>query len=81
MLFRSIRSWQGVLGPRGVPKEIVDALGKEILAVTAVPDFKTKLASIGFELLPFNASQLAAYMASEAAKWEKLAKAAGIQPQ
>lgn len=79
--FVEIRSWQGLVGPRGVPKEIVDALSKEVLAVTAVPDFKTKLAPIGFDLLPLNSSQLAAYMASEGAKWEKLAKAAGIQPQ
>ncbi len=79
--FPEIRSWQGVVGPRGVPREIVDALSKEVLAVTAVPDFKTRLAPLGFELLPLSAQQLAAYMASEQAKWEKLAKAAGIQPQ
>lgn len=79
--FVEIRSWQGLVGPRGVPREIVEALSKEVLAVTAVPDFKSKLAPMGFELLPLNASQLAAYMSSEAAKWEKLAKAAGIQPQ
>ena len=79
--FVEIRSWQGVVGPRGVPREIVEAVSKEVLAVTAVPDFKTRLAPLGFELLPLNAIQLGAYMASEAAKWEKLAKAAGIQPQ
>ncbi len=79
--FPEIRSWQGVVGPRGVPREIVEAVSKEVLAVTAVPDFKNRLAPLGFELLPLNATQLAAYMASEYAKWEKLAKAAGIQPQ
>ena len=79
--FVEIRSWQGVVGPRGVPREIVEAVSREVLAVTAVPDFKSKLSPMGFELLPLNASQLAAYMASESAKWEKLAKAAGIQPQ
>jgi tripartite-type tricarboxylate transporter receptor subunit TctC len=79
--FVEIRSWQGMVGPRGVPREIVDALSKEVLAVTAVPEFRTRLAPLGFELLPFNAQQLSAYMASEYAKWEKLAKAAGIQPQ
>jgi tripartite-type tricarboxylate transporter receptor subunit TctC len=79
--FVEIRSWQGVVGPRGVPREIVEAVGKEVLAVTAVPDFRTRLAPLGFELLPLNASQLSVYMASEYAKWEKLAKAAGIQPQ
>jgi len=79
--FVEIRSWQGMVGPRGVPREIVDALSKEILAVTAVPEFRTRLAPLGFELLPFNAQQLSAYMASEYAKWEQLANAAGRQPQ
>ena len=79
--FVEIRSWQGVVGPRGVPREIVEAVGREVLAVTAVPDFRTRLAPLGFELLPLNAAQLGAYMASEFAKWDRLAKAAGIQPQ
>ena len=79
--FVELRSWQGVVGPRGVPREIVDAVGREVLAVTAVPDFRTRLAPLGFELLPLNASQLAAYMASEFDKWSKLAKAARIEPQ
>ena len=79
--FPEIRSWQGVVGPRGVPREIVDAVGKEVLAVTAVPEFKARLAPLGFELLPLTATQLSAYMASEYAKWEKLAKAARIEPQ
>ena len=79
--FVEIRSWQGVVGPRGTPREIVDVLGKEVLAVTAVPDFKSRLAPMGFELLSLNAAQLGAYMASEFAKWDKLIKAAGIEPQ
>ena len=79
--FPEIRSWQGVVGPRGVPREIVEALSKEVLAVTAVPDFRTRLAPLGFELLPLNAAQLSAYMASEFDKWAKLAKAARIEPQ
>jgi tripartite-type tricarboxylate transporter receptor subunit TctC len=79
--FVEIRSWQGVVGPRGVPREIVDAVSKEVLAVTAVPDFRARLAPLGFELLPLNAAQLGAYMASEFDKWGKLAKAARIEPQ
>ncbi len=79
--FVEIRSWQGIVGPRGVPREIVDALNKEVLAVTAVPDFRARLAPMGFELLPLNAAQLGTYMASELGKWNKLIKQAGIEPQ
>ena len=79
--FVEIRSWQGVVGPRGVPREIVEALSREVQAVIAVPDFKTKLKPLGFETLPLNAPQLAGYMASELAKWGTLIKQAGIEPQ
>ena len=79
--FVEIRSWQGLVGPRGVPREIVDALSREALAVTAVPDFKTRLAPLGFEVLSLSPAQLASYMGSEFAKWERLIKQAGIEPQ
>jgi tripartite-type tricarboxylate transporter receptor subunit TctC len=79
--FPEIRSWQGVVGPKGLPAEVVDLIGREVLAVTAQPDFKRRLAPLGFEILPLNAQQLAAYMVSEYAKWERLAKQAGIEPQ
>jgi tripartite-type tricarboxylate transporter receptor subunit TctC len=79
--FPEIRSWQGVVGPKGLQAEVVDLIGREVLAVTAQPDFKRRLAPLGFEILPLNAQQLAAYMVSEYAKWERLAKQAGIEPQ
>jgi tripartite-type tricarboxylate transporter receptor subunit TctC len=79
--FVEIRSWQGVVGPQGVPREIVEALSREVQAVIAVPDFKTKLKPLGFETLKLNAPQLGTYMTSELAKWGKLIKQAGIEPQ
>jgi tripartite-type tricarboxylate transporter receptor subunit TctC len=79
--FVEIRSWIGLVGPQGVPREIVEILGKEALSVTAVPEFRARLAPLGFELLPLNAAQLGSYMAAELSKWEKLIKQAGIEPQ
>ena len=79
--FAEIRSWQGVVGPKGLPSEVVELLGREVLAVTAQAEFKKRLAPTGFEILPLNAQQLAAYMVAEYAKWERLAKQAGIEPQ
>lgn len=79
--FVEIRSWQGLVGPQGVPREIVDVLSREALSVIAMPDFKKRLAPLGFETLSLNASQLGAYIASELSKWEKLIKQAGIEPQ
>ncbi len=79
--FAEIRSWQGVVGPKGLPADIVELLSREVLAITAQPDFKKRLAPTGFETLPLNAQQLAAYMVAELAKWGRLAKQAGLEPQ
>ena len=79
--FPEIRSWQGVVGPQGLPRDIVELLSREVLAVTAQTEFKKRLAPTGFETLPLNAQQLAAYIVAEYAKWGRLAKQAGIEPQ
>ena len=79
--FVEIRSWIGLVGPQGTPRDIVDALGREALAAIAVPDFKTRLAPLGFELLSLNSTQLSGYIAGELAKWDKLIKQTGIEPQ
>lgn len=79
--FPEVRSWIGLLGPAGVPPKLVDQLQRETLATTATAEFQTKLQEFGFELLPLNPAALAAFKKSELAKWEKLIKAAGIEPQ
>jgi len=79
--FVEMRSWIGVLGPAGTPREVVDTLGREVLAVTSQPEFRAKLAPLGFERLPLTAPQLASFIQTELAKWGELIRQAGIEPQ
>jgi len=79
--FPEIRSWIGMLGPAGLAPKTVEVLQRETLAVTAMPEFQTKLAEFGFELLPLNAVQLGAFMKAELARWEKLIRQSGIEAQ
>ena len=79
--FTEIRSWIGLVGPKGLPREIVEFLEREARAVTAVPEFRTRLTPLGFESLGLDAAQLARYIESELQKWNKLIRAAGIEPQ
>lgn len=76
-----IRSWIGALAPAGTPREVTDWLGREILAVTAQPNFIARLAPLGFSRLPLPAPQLADMMQAELSKWGRLIKEAGIEPQ
>ena len=46
-----LTSWNGIFGPAGLPKPIVDRLNTEVLAVLADKEVQDKLANIGFEVL------------------------------
>jgi tripartite-type tricarboxylate transporter receptor subunit TctC len=79
--FVEMRSWSGILAPAGLPRELIEPLNREILAVTTQPDFRSRLAPLGFELMPLNARELSSFMQAELAKWQILIKQAGIEPQ
>ena len=79
--FVEMRSWIGILAPAGTPREVVELLEKEILAVTATKDFAAKLEIFGFERLPLSAAQLGDFMQAELAKWGQLVRQSGIEPQ
>lgn len=42
-------SWQGLLAPAGTPKAVVDKLHAEVLRITALPDVKERLNTLGAE--------------------------------
>lgn len=42
-------SWQGFLGPRNMPPEVVQILNRHLNEITQMPDVRARLASIGLE--------------------------------
>ncbi len=77
-----LTSWNGIFGPAGLPKPIVDRLNTEVLAVLAEKEVQDKLANIGFEVWPSKSPEaFAQYVADQLALWTKLIKQAGIQPE
>jgi tripartite-type tricarboxylate transporter receptor subunit TctC len=63
---------QGVFVPKGTPKEIVDLLQREIAAIVAMPDVKSKMLPLGFEPEGSSSAEFAAYVKGELAKWKKV---------
>lgn len=77
-----LTSWNGIFGPAGVPKDIVDRLSGEVQAVLADKEVQEKLAAAGFEVWPSrNPEEFAKYVADQLALWTRLIKNAGIEPQ
>lgn len=72
------QSWQGIVGPRGMPGDIVDKLNATLRQVHAEPEVRAKLATAGLTPLAGTPEELGTYIASEVAKWGKLAREVGV---
>jgi tripartite-type tricarboxylate transporter receptor subunit TctC len=77
-----LTSWNGIFGPAGMPREIVQRLSDEVNAVLAEKEIQEKLAATGFEVWPSKSpEEFAKYVGDQLALWTRLIKAAGIQPE
>ncbi len=75
-----LTSWNGIFGPAGLPKPVVERLNTEILAVLAQKDVQEQLAALGFEVWPSrNPDEFARYVAEQLAHWTSLIRQAGIR--
>ena len=74
-------TWAGVGVPRGTPPEIIERLNREVNAGLAQPDIRARLADVGTVPMVLSAAEFKAYVAAEAAKWDRVVKIAGIKPQ
>ena len=76
-----ITAWFAIVGPAGMPREVVDKLNGAVGAALKSPEAKEKLAGIGIQPMPMSPEQLRSFMGSEVAKWVRLVKEANIQPE
>jgi tripartite-type tricarboxylate transporter receptor subunit TctC len=73
--------WVGVFAPAGTAKEIVATLNREIVKAIAQPTMKERLATLGFEPVGSTASEFAAQIRTDTAKWAKVIRAANIKAE
>jgi len=71
--------WFGILVPASTPKPIVDRLHREIAAVLELPDTRERLQALGIEVSGGSPEAFAAFMKSEALKWQKVAQDANVK--
>lgn len=74
-------SWNAYVGPAGMPKELVNQLAAAIAQAQKNPDVIKQLGNNGTIPLVMGPDQTKAYIASEVAKYQRLAKEAGLQPE
>jgi tripartite-type tricarboxylate transporter receptor subunit TctC len=66
-------SWGGVMGPAGLPPEIVNRLNSEIVRILKMPDVAEKLSSLGAEIVGSTPDAFNTYLKNEISKWGKVA--------
>lgn len=71
-------NWYGLLAPAKTPRNIIDRLNKEAIAVMNMPDLKELLFKQGLDVSPSTPEAFGAYIKSETKQWEKVIKAAGL---
>jgi tripartite-type tricarboxylate transporter receptor subunit TctC len=75
----SMRSWNGLLGPRGIPKPVLQRLNTEAVAALEHPDFVKRMVGIGFEPDPTSPEEFARFIEDEIALHARIIKAAGLK--
>ena len=71
--------WFGILMPAGTPKPIVNRMNREIIAVLQTPEVRQRFEAMGIEVAGSTPESFSSFMADEAAKWQKIAKDAGVK--
>jgi tripartite-type tricarboxylate transporter receptor subunit TctC len=73
------RSWFGLFAPAGLPKDVLAKLNGEIKKIYADPAFQEKfLAPYLYEPMVTSPEEFAAFIKSDAAKWQDVIKAANV---
>src|SRR5438876_11305055 len=74
-----VTSWYGLVAPAGTPGPIVDRLHAEIAKALATAEVREKIAALGAEPIANTPAEFATLQRTEAARWAKLAREAGIR--
>jgi tripartite-type tricarboxylate transporter receptor subunit TctC len=72
--------WFAVLGPKGLPNDVVARWNKEIDRIVQLPDVKERMASDGLEPAGGSPDRLREVIKREITRWQKVVKTADIKP-
>jgi tripartite-type tricarboxylate transporter receptor subunit TctC len=71
--------WFGVVGPTGIPREVVAKLNAEINRIFAMPDVRERFVNGGVDPVGGPPERFGEHLKTEVAKWAKVVKATGAR--
>ncbi len=72
-------AWQGLVGPAGVPADVVSKLDADLQKVLKTPDVAQKIIDMGVEPMPMSAADFQKYATEQRELWADVIKKAGIR--
>jgi tripartite-type tricarboxylate transporter receptor subunit TctC len=74
-------SWAAMFSPAGTPQEIAVLLNVELRKILDDPEIARRMGDLGFEAFSSSPDELDSFVRAQLAKWTKMIKDAGIQPE
>lgn len=75
----SVATWYMVLGPKGMPDEIVNTLYKAFSQAVGSPDLKKRLEERGVNVINANPTETTAFLQEQVKNWAKAIEASGTK--
>ena len=74
-------SWNALVGPAGMPRELVTRISDAVIKAQKTPELVEKYANHGTTPLAMGPDELKGYIDAETTRWIKLAREANIRPE
>ncbi len=71
--------WFGIVGPKGIPKPIVQKLNEKLIEALRAPDMRERVRLQAFDLWTSTPEEFTAVLKSDLARWGKVVRAAGAR--
>lgn len=76
-----VDSWIGLVGPPGMPHELVDRLNAEVKVIVAKPAFRAKIAAAGAQAQYTTVAQTIAKINSDSELWGEVIRVNNLKPE
>ncbi len=73
-------NWLGMMGPAGMPKNILSRIHAEVVKAVRAGDIQNKFSAIALEVETTTPAEFKAMLISEFDRWGKVVKQAGVKP-
>ena len=76
-----VGTWSGLIGPKGIPADVVQKINQAVSEVVNDPAVKKRLVDDGAEIRLMSPADFGNFIRAENTRWVKVIKEAGIKPQ